>query len=263
MTKFKITLNIIKIIFLLFIFNSHSIAQKINLDEFTVNKYLKTKLSPGDWYLAVKERDSYYGLWFDAYTLAKIENELVTELIFIGVADVAGVYESYVNEAVQEIVFKNKHDGCYERPEYYLLELYKRGNSVNCLIVSHLDMDKELNFPDDPEISYAQLKKWLKDNRLKLPKVMLSSQHLYFSRLSRGQMLEIQHVTDPKLLNSPKITKFTEETSEFHKNNIDNFPEHKKIMEKWISVAAKRHREFEKNVKIRKHHALDLNKYFN
>ena len=114
MTKFKITLNIIKIIFLFLIFNSHSIAQKINLDDFTVNKYLKTKLSPGDWYLAVKESDPFYGLWFDAYTLAKIENELVKELIFIGIADVAGVYESYVNEAVQEIVFKNKHDGCYE-----------------------------------------------------------------------------------------------------------------------------------------------------
>jgi len=34
-------------------------------------------------------------------------------------------------------------------------------------------------------------------------------------------------------------------------------------MEKWISIAAKRHREFEKNAKIRKHHALDLNKYLN
>ena len=256
-------LKFIHTIFILILLNSQSLAEKINFDEFVVNKYLKTKLSSGEWYLAVKERDSYYGLWFDAYTLAKIENELVTELIFIGVADVAGVYESYVNEAVQEIVFKNKHDGCYERPEYYLLELYKRGNSVNCLTVSHLDTNKELNFPDDPTVSYAQLKKWLKDNKLILPKVMLSSHHLYFSRLSRGQMLEIQYVTDPKLLNSPKINKFLEETSEFHKNNIDNFPGHKKIMDNWISIAAKRHREFEKNVKIRKHHALDLNKYLN
>ena len=256
-------LKFIHTIFILILLNSQSLAEKINFDEFVVNKYLKTKLSSGEWYLAVKERDSYYGLWFDAYTLAKIENELVTELIFIGVADVAGVYESYVNEAVHEIVFKNKHDGCYERPEYYLLELYKRGNSVNCLTVSHLDTNKELNFPDDPTVSYAQLKKWLKDNNLILPKVMLSSHHLYFSRLSRGQMLEIQYITDPKLLNSPKINKFLEETSEFHKNNIDNFPGHKKIMDNWISIAAKRHREFEKNVKIRKHHALDLNKYLN
>ena len=263
MIKFKFISNILKIIFIFFIFNSQSIAQKINLDEFTVNKYLKTKLSPGDWYLATKERDSYYGLWFDDYTLVKIESENVIEIISIGLADVAGVYESIVNTAVQEIMYRNKHDGCYERPEYYLLVLYKRGNTVNCMRVRHLDTNKELNFPDDPEVSNAQLKKWLKDNKVKLPKIMLWSSHVYFSRLARGQMLELVHVIDPNLLNSPKITKFTEESSEFHKNNINNFPEHKKIMEKWISIAAKRHREFEKNAKIRKHHALDLDKYIN
>ncbi len=263
MTKFKFISNILKIIFIFFVFNSHSVAQKINLDEFTVNKYLKTKLSPGDWYLATKERDFYYGLWFDDYTLVKIENENVIEIISIGLADVAGVYESIVNTAVQEIMYKNKYDGCYERPEYYLLELYKRGNTVNCMRVRHLDTNKELYFPDDPEVSNAQFKKWLKDNKVKLPKIMLWSSHVYFSRLARGQMLELVHIIDPNLLNSPKITKFTEESSEFHKNNIINFPEHKKTMEKWISIAAKRHREFEKNAKIRKHHALDLNKYIN
>ncbi len=256
-------LKFIHTIFILILLNSQSLAEKINFDEFVVNKYLKTKLSSGDWYLATKERDSYYGLWFDAYRLAKVENNNITESILIGVADVAGVYESVVNTAVQEVIFKNKHDGCYERPEYYLLELYKRGNTVNCLIVRHIDTNKELNFPDDPEDSSAQLKKWIKDNELKLPKIMLMSSHTYFSRLSRGQMLEITHAIDPKVLNSPEIKHFTEESSEFHKNNINNFPDHKKIMEKWISIAAKRHREFEKNVKIRKHHALDLNKYLN
>ena len=108
-----------------------------------------------------------------------------------------------------------------------------------------------------------RIEKWINDNKVEYPKIMLWSGHLYFSRLTGGQAFSISYNIDPELLNSPKITKFTEETSEFHKNNIDNFPEHKKIMEKWISVAAKRHREFEKNVKIRKHHALDLNKYIN
>ena len=126
MTKLKFVSYIIKIILIFFIFNSQSIAQKINLDEFKVNKYLKTKLSPGDWYLATKERDFYYGLWFDDYTLVKIEGESVTEIISIGLADVAGVYESIVNTAVQEIMYKNKHDGCYERPEYYILEYFAK-----------------------------------------------------------------------------------------------------------------------------------------
>ena len=34
-------------------------------------------------------------------------------------------------------------------------------------------------------------------------------------------------------------------------------------MEKWISIASKRHKIFEKNHKIRKYHALKLEKYIN
>ena len=102
-----------------------------------------------------------------------------------------------------------------------------------------------------------------------LQKIEKIGHEMAFSRAILGQILAILGILDQNTSfgenkrKSPKITKFTEETSEFHKNNIDNFPEHKKIMEKWISIAAKRHREFEKNAKIRKHHALDLNKYIN
>ena len=83
--------------------------------------------------------------------LARVENNEILEFISIGKIDTAGVYEGVVNEAIQEIFFKNKYDGCYERPEYYLLELYKRGNSVNCMKVRHLDILKEFNNPDDPK----------------------------------------------------------------------------------------------------------------
>ena len=65
----------------------------------------------------------------------------------------------------------------------------------------------------------------------------------------------------PILLNSPPLKNFTEETSEYHKYNIDNYPEHKKVMEKFVSISAERHKEFEKNHKSKKHHLLDLNKY--
>ena len=32
-------------------------------------------------------------------------------------------------------------------------------------------------------------------------------------------------------------------------------------MEQWVSIASKRHKIFEKNQKIRKHHVLNLDKY--
>ena len=37
---------------------------------------------------------------------------------------------------------------------------------------------------------------------------------------------------DPQILNAPKNKFISEETSEYHKNNISNYPEHQKIMQK-------------------------------
>ena len=104
-------LKFIHTIFILILLNSQSLAEKINFDEFVVNKYLKTKLSSGEWYLAVKERDSYYGLWFDAYTLAKIENELVnSELI-----DQAVVYGDNKPFLVALLVLNNEKNAIEDK----------------------------------------------------------------------------------------------------------------------------------------------------
>ena len=55
----------------------------------------------------------------------------------------------------------------------------------------------------------------------------------------------------------------TEETSEYNKNNIDNFPDHKLVMEKWVAISAKRHLEFEKFTRAKKDHLLNLDNYIN
>jgi len=259
----------LKLLFFLLIINFFSsnifAANLINSDEFSIGKRLKVTLSSGEWYLVLRSGDSWYGLNFDLYLLGRVENNEILEIISIGKIDTAGVYESHVNQAVQEIFFKNNYDGCYEKPEYYLLELFKKGNSVNCMKVRHLDVLKEFNNPDDPESrgEYASINKWVKDNNYKYSKIMLNSSHQYFSRLVRGEYIEITYTIDPKILNAPETKHFTEESSEYHKYNIEKFPKHKKIMEKWISIASKRHKIFEKNHKIRKYHALKLEKYIN
>ena len=68
-------------------------------------------------------------------------------------------------------------------------------------------------------------------------------------------------VFNPKLLNAPEAKHLTEETSEYHKYNIDRFPEHKKIMELWVSISAQRHIEFENMSKAKTRHKLKLDKY--
>ena len=42
---------------------------------------------------------------------------------------------------------------------------------------------------------------------------------------------------------------------------ISKYPKHKKTIEKFTSIAAKYHKEFEKKQKAQKHHLLDLSKY--
>ena len=62
---------------------------------------------------------------------------------------------------------------------------------------------------------------------IKVPPIMLSSMHWYFSRLVGGYWIGLNYNVNPKLLNGPKNSYLTEETSEYHKYNIDKFPEHK------------------------------------
>ena len=259
----------LKLLFFLLIINFFSsnifAATSISSNEFVVNKYLKVSLSEGEgeWHLVSRRGDSWYGLDLNTYSLAKTKDHRLIEFITIADFQIAGVYEAYLNDAVREIFFTNKYDGCYERPEYYLMVRFKRGNSLNCFRVGHVETDKALNNPDDPSArgQFSFENKWFRDNNIDVPKIMIGSDHAYFSRLVRGALVGISYVMDPMILKSPPIKNFTEETSEFHKFNIENYPEHKKVMEKVVSISAERHKEFEKNHKAKKHHLLDLSKY--
>ena len=76
-----------------------------------------------------------------------------------------------------------------------------------------------------------------------------------------GNWVGLSYSINPKLLNAPKNNYITEATSEYHKQNIQRFPEHKKIMEQWVSIAAERHLEFENLSNSKGRHKLKLDKY--
>ena len=108
------------------------------------------------------------------------------------------------------------------------------------------------------EASNAGVKKWIRDNNIQLPRVGLSSFHAYFSRLAAGKWYLLSYGIDPKILSGPKNNFISEETSEYHKNNISNYPDHQKTMQKWVSISAQRHIEFENLIKVIERHKLDL-----
>ena len=74
-------------------------------------------------------------------------------------------------------------------------------------------------------------------------------------------MYGLVYVVDPKILDAPDNSFIKEDSSEYHKHNIDRHPEHKKIMNKWISISAQRHLDFENLISVKEQHKLNLNKF--
>ena len=54
----------------------------------------------------------------------------------------------------------------------------------------------------------------------------------------------------------PKFT--SRDTTEFHPDKLENFPEAKKIMEKWLKKSAQLHKSFEDFQTAKKYQRLDL-----
>ena len=254
--------KIIAIILMLF-FSAEVNAKRYKVNDvienqFVMNKKFKLNLPEGKWTVVRSHGDNYYGLASKIYLLVRLENNLAVESIEIAEMKTAGVFESLVNQAIYEALFKNKYDGCYERPEYFVVKVYKKGSTHNCLVIDHSDVHKDFFTPDDREASDAGVKKWIRDNNIQLPRVGLSSFHAYFSRLAAGKWYLLSYGIDPKILNGPKNNFISEETSEYHKNNISNYPDHQKTMQKWVSISAQRHIEFENLIKVIERHKLDL-----
>ena len=228
--------------------------------EIKFSKKFVLPLSEGEW-LAVDRYFFFDYFPFKGNAIVRLENNEIMELIWVERASLSGEAMGIIDWAVKEIVFKDKYDGCYERPEYFLVEVYSKGGTHNCLVVRHYDTNKELFAPDDPQTSGAQIKKWLRENSIIIPPITFDSFHSYFSRLNRGEWYVVQYMANPKIFNSPKLNYLTEDSSEFHKANIARYPEHKITMDKWISLSAKRHRHIEKLLNAKEHHLLNLDKY--
>jgi len=233
-------------------------------NEIKLSKKKFLTLPEGNWEVTYRSTEIVYGMKFSLISLVKLKNNRISEFLEIGFSNLAGKFVYYVDPIMTEVMFKNTHDGCYERPEYLVIELYRKGSSHNCFKIRHLETVKELYNPDDKSTLgfLASIKKYINDNNQKnLPKIMLGSFHSYFSRTNGSDWYLISHLINPKNINAPDSKFFTEESSEYHKYNIDNYPGHKEVMNKWISFSAKRHLELEKLANANTNHKLNLEKY--
>ena len=261
----KKTLLVFLNILMILNFYSHANAKlyrsgTIIENEIKFSKKFVLPITEGKWEV-INQYEFNYFFQFKGNSIVRLKNNEVMEFIWIERANLSSYQNAYIDNAMNEIVFKDQYDGCYTRPEYYIVEVYSKGSTHNCLVIRHIDSNKELFSPDDPGAVNGQLKKELRDRSIIIPPIMFDSYHSYFSRLIRGEWYVIQYMANPKLFNSPKLNYLTEESSEFHKANISRYPEHKLTIDKWISFSAKRHREIEKLLKAKEHHLLNLDKY--
>ena len=260
---FFFTLNFLFTISVVSQAKTFHIGEEVN-NIFDFNRYIKIKLDTNNWEV-VRANTMNEGVLQRIVGIARVENNEIMEMIEVYEGLLAGYYVAYIDPIITEMVFKDKHDGCYERPEYFLLELYRRGSTFNCMIIRHMDVTKELNYPDGShgKAAASAYNYWIKKRSINFPKIMLESESSYFSRLTGGTWHEVRRFINPKLLNAPKSKFFSEQASEYHKVNISQYPKHQKTMDEWISLTSQFHKDFEEMVKAKKKHRLDLDRYIN
>ena len=245
-------------------FYSYVIGDKIE-NEVNLDKKITLDLSPGEWVILEKTNwkyNAFSGKFLELAKLDKANNEVV-EGLSLGFLGTNGKRHADVNTLIYEAFFTGKHDGCYKRPEYYRLELFHKGATINCLIIQHLDTNKELYNPDDKTLAYlnANLIRWIEDNDIIIPKIALSSNHIIFARSASQNFYAIEHSINPKYFNGPMNKYTTEDTSEYHPNNINKHPSHLKFMENFLSTQSYLHKKIEESLKLKEYIRLDLAKY--
>ena len=235
------------------------IGQEIE-NEFRFSKKISFPLEPGTWTVIRKSGWFYGNIKVRLIGIALMDNDKIVSFREFQEGSLGGSFQSELNTAVYEYFYLDKYDGCYQRTEYTLVKKYSKGTSTNCLVVNHMDMKKQIYTPDDPRTSVNSIsyRKFIKENNIKLPDIMLQSWHAYFSRTVSNKLYTTSYMENPLYFNGPQHKFSTEDSSEFHPSNINNHPKFKKYMDNFIKISAERHIEFEKIVSAKSHHELDF-----
>ena len=81
------------------------------------------------------------------------------------------------------------------------------------------------------------------------------------SMLIRDQWILMTHMETPESFANYNIKFTTRDTSEFHPDIIGKHSNAQKVLKDWKVISAKRHKEFEKAMKAKKQHLLDLGEF--
>ena len=224
---------------------------------------IKYSFPQGQWIFFNKDNDivPHTNILTRCIEFYQVENQILKGLFNICDIVTGGKFTPQIAQILSNILKNDKYDNCTLRPEYFYAQLFTKGTAMNCFKTRHLDVYKELNFPDDPEATIKYLKNILERKNIKSPKTMIQSFHLFFAPSVRDKGVSLEYILNPEFYGAPKTINGDENSSEYHRNNIDKFPNKKKFMNDFLYKQAMYHQNFEKNMKARKRHLLDFNQF--
>ena len=232
--------------------------------EFKVFQNLSIPLPAGEFVVVEKwAGESFNGIGTEGLVLAQLKNNIPVKYFEIARAYGLSKWTGALEPIIEAETFKPKEEGCRERQHYSYLKFYKRGAAHNCFIVKHLDVQRKLygSGYDQDRVFTAALRAWVKKNKIKLPDIYLTSEHWFMSLLVRDQWIMVLHMETPENFANHKIKFTTRDTSEFHPDIIGKYPKTQKVLRDWKVISAKRHKDFEKAMKAKKQHLLDLSEF--
>ena len=229
-------------------------------------KGIPHNLPEGNWEVANKYNWHIMGIQGHGVTLVLAENNTIKSIIEINSVTTSGKRQGLVSQILDRAYINGVTDGCYEKSEYYLVKLWKEGMSANCLRIRHIDLKKEMFNPDyntdadgfaEP-YSQAGFKHYVKKKKLEIPKILISSQHMYMSPSYGGRTHLVYYDRNPEFFNVGKTLIGDENNSEYNKANLSKYPKKKKLIDEIIQETYMYHKKFEDKLKVKDYQRLEL-----
>ena len=141
--------------------------------------------------------------------------------------------------------FKSKK-GIFNKNEVTNLKIVNE-NFTNGLVIQELNLKDYLKQQDEFREFKAAIKKLKKNYGVDLPERVIRADHIY---IKGGDLFWVGYMFNYNQIISENV--FVDKFTKFNPNIIDNYPDYKNKMSRWINLALKRHQEFQDTFKIKK-----------
>ena len=130
---------------------------------------------------------------------------------------------------------------------------------LNTLSIQEINLSKYLKTQDEAPEFKSAIKNLKKKYDINLPERVLKSDHVYLR--GNGDIVWVSHMVNYENDFGKEI--FDNNNSKFHPNSINQHPNYKEYMDRWINLSLSRHNEFQNKLKIKDKHDLVYEGYDN